>query len=207
MANRKAIKMEKKLLREWYSLEYDASVLKESRLRNDGKIIIPAVLQKAEIKNQNKRRYGRGILQREVMNYEKIVRENRALGELDHPESSTVALDRVSHIIREIFWEGDVVRGKVEILNTPKGKILESLLESGVRVGMSSRGVGSTETTNEGVEDVQDDYQLICFDAVSEPSTPGAFMNESVDVSEFRRSTSRADRIWRALNEIRNGRR
>lgn len=125
----------------------------------------------------------------------------------DHPDQSTIALDRVSHIVRDIFWEGDTVRGMVEILNTPKGQILQSLLESGVKIGMSSRGVGSTEKTNEGIDMVQEDYQLICFDAVSEPSTPGAFVNESKIMDVEPRSLNKSDRIWRALNDIDFGKR
>ncbi|MHA1952129.1 MAG: primosomal protein, partial [Candidatus Thorarchaeota archaeon] len=158
--------MKKKLLREWYALEYTEDLIKESCDKNNGKIILPAILQKAHLKNQNGRVYPTEILQREVVNYEKVVSESRALGELDHPETSTVALDRASHIVREIYWEGDVVRGTIEVLNTPKGNILKDLLQAGVRIGMSSRGVGSTEQTNEGTDIVQDDYQLICFDAV-----------------------------------------
>jgi hypothetical protein len=194
--------MKKQLLREWYAIEYTPQAINESRESNSGKIVLPAVLQKAHTKNQNGRIYPSEVLRREVQNYEKVVRENRALGELDHPETSTVALDRASHIVREIYWEGDTVRGLVEILNTPKGKILEQLLESGVRIGMSSRGVGSTEATNEGTDIVQDDYQLICFDAVSEPSTPGAFMNESKMVEVSDKIWTKADRIYRALNDI-----
>jgi len=194
--------MKKQLLREWVALEYTTDMIKESREQNDGKIIVSAVLQKAHTKNQNGRVYPNELLQREVMNYEKVVRENRALGELDHPETSTVALDRASHIVREIFWQGDTVKGMVEVLNTPKGKVLQELLESGVRIGMSSRGVGSTEKNeSSGTDIVQDDYQLICFDAVSEPSTPGAFMNESVEL-DGRKLFGKADRIWRALNDI-----
>lgn len=198
--------MKKQLLREWVALDYTPEMINESREKNGGKIVIPAILQKAGVRNQNERVYSQQVLMREVENYQKVVREARALGELDHPETSTVALDRASHIVREIYWDGPVVRGMVEVLSTPKGKILESLLESGVRVGMSSRGVGSTEKTNEGIDMVQDDYQLICFDAVSEPSTPGAFMNESkmIDFNQAR-SFSKADRIWRALNDIRMG--
>lgn len=190
----------KVLLREWYGLDYTADSIKESRDTNDGKIIISAVLQKAHTKNQNGRMYPRDVLEREVDNYKKVVRENRAMGELDHPEDSTVSLDKVSHIVREIYWEGDVVRGLVEILDTPKGKTLQSLLESGVRIGMSSRGVGSTEQ-KEGYDMVADDFQLICFDAVSEPSTPGAFLNESVEVNE-KKIWTKADRIYRTLNDI-----
>lgn len=190
----------KVLLREWYGLECDSNTIKESKESNGGKIVISAVLQKAHTKNQNGRIYPRNVLDREVENYKKIVRENRATGELDHPEDSTVSLDRVSHIVRDIFWEGDIVRGVVEVLDTPKGKILQSLLESGVRIGMSSRGVGSTEQ-KEGFDMVADDFQLICFDAVSEPSTPGAFLNESVEVNE-KKIWTKADRIYRALNDI-----
>lgn len=190
----------KVLLREWYGLECDSNTIKESKESNGGKIVISAVLQKAHTKNQNGRIYPRNVLDREVENYKKIVRENRATGELDHPEDSTVSLDRVSHIVRDIFWEGDTVRGVVEVLDTPKGKILQSLLESGVRIGMSSRGVGSTEQ-KEGFDMVADDFQLICFDAVSEPSTPGAFLNESVEVNE-KKIWTKADRIYRALNDI-----
>lgn len=193
--------IKKKLLREWYAIEYTPQVIKESREKNSGKIILPCILQKAGLKNQNGRIYPSEILRREVMNYQKVVKENRALGELDHPETSTVALDRASHIIREIYWEGETVRGAVEVLDTPKGKILESLLSSGVQIGMSSRGVGSTEEMSEGTDMVQDDYALICFDAVSEPSTPGAFINESIEINA-RDIWNKADRINRALNDI-----
>jgi len=199
--------MKKCLLREWYSLDYNRDMIKESREKNGGKIILPAILQKAQTKNQNERVYPFNLLKREIANYEKVVRDKRALGELDHPETPTVALDRVSHVVREIFWDGEIVRGMVEILDTPKGKILQSLLESDVKIGMSSRGVGSTESTNEGTDVVQDDYQLICFDAVSEPSTPGAFINESKRIVEFNSHDvySKGMRIWRALNDIKAG--
>lgn len=193
--------MKKSLLREWIALDYNRDMINESREKNQGKILIPAILQKAQVKNQNERIYPRNILDREIQNYTKVVREKRALGELDHPETSTVALDRASHIIREIWWEGDVVKGMVEVLPTPKGKILESLLESEVTIGMSSRGVGSTEK-NESADVVQDDYQLICFDAVSEPSTPGAFfLKESVEFDP-NKTYNKTDRIWRAMTEI-----
>jgi hypothetical protein len=139
-------------------------------------------------------------------NYAKAIRERRALGELDHPERSTVNLSEVSHCITEAHWDGDAVMGEIEVLPTPKGKILESLLESGITIGISSRGVGSTDkqSTNEGeVDMVNDDYQIICYDVVSEPSTPGAYLHEgrSLDLDP-RETWSRADRIYRALNEI-----
>lgn len=199
--------MQKQLLREWIGLEYSPQMIKESRDKNGGKLILQGIIQKADTQNQNKRIYPMGVLQREIENYKKSVRENRALGELDHPESSTISLERVSHVIREMWWEGQNVFGKVEVLNTPKGQILQSLLESGVTIGISSRGVGSTEKTNEGLDVVQTDYQIICFDIVSEPSTPGAYlMPEGKDNLIQPPKMLKADRIFRALNDIMIGR-
>jgi hypothetical protein len=197
--------MEKKqLLREWIALDYSTDLIKESREKNGGKLMLQGIIQKADQKNQNQRVYPMDILKREIENYQKAVRENRAVGELDHPESSSVSLERVSHIIREMRWEGNNVVGRVEILPTPRGKILETLLESGVRIGISSRGVGSTEKTNEGIDMVQPDYQIICFDIVSEPSTPGAYLyseGKSIDLNP-RHVFKREDRIFRAINDI-----
>lgn len=192
----------KVLLREWIALETKPGLIKESREQNGGKLILQGVIQRAEMKNQNKRIYPRGILMREVENYQKAVRENRAVGELDHPESSTVSLKNVSHVIREMRWDGDTVIGRIEVLPTPQGKILESIIDSGVTIGISSRGVGSTEKTNEGCDMVQQDFQLICFDIVSEPSTPGAYLfSEGKQYSTDVRF-NKADRIYRALNDI-----
>lgn len=191
----------KQLLQEWFPVSYDSKVLKEDREKNGGKLVLRGIIQKANTKNQNKRIYPMDILQREIENYQKAVRENRAVGELDHPESSSVALSNVSHIVREMAWDGENVIGRVEVLPTPKGKVLESLLEAGVTIGISSRGVGSTEKTNEGVDQVQPDYQIICFDIVSEPSTPGAYLfteGKQVDPVRFQK----VDRIFRALNDI-----
>ena len=192
------------LLREWYAVDYKPELLKEDRAKNGGKLMLQGVIQKADTKNQNKRIYPRKILDREVENYKKAVRENRALGELDHPESSAVALDRASHVIREIDWDGNNVVGRVEVLNTPKGQILQSLLDSGITIGISSRGVGSTEKGMDESDVVQDDYQLICFDIVSEPSTPGAYLGlaESRQVEFGGVRYAKGDRIFRALNDI-----
>lgn len=191
------------LLREWIGLEYSQQSIKESREKNNGKLIVQGIIQKADCQNQNKRIYPNQILRREIENYQKAVRENRAVGELDHPETSSVSLDRVSHVVREMWWDGNNVCGKVEILPTPKGKILENLLDSGITIGISSRGVGSTEKNNEGLDIVQPDYQIICFDIVSEPSTPGAYLmpeSKQIDINSIR--FTRADRIFRALNDI-----
>ena len=195
--------MAKTLLREWIALDYKADLIKESREKNGGKLILQGIIQKADTKNQNKRIYPRSLLMREIENYQKAVRENRAVGELDHPESSSVSLKNVSHIIREMWWNDKDVMGRVEILPTPQGKILESLIDSGVTIGISSRGVGSTEQTNEGHDVVQPDFQIICFDIVSEPSTPGAYLfGESKKYNNEETRFSKEDRIFRALNDI-----
>lgn len=195
--------MARQLLREWIALETKPGFVSESREKNGGKLMLQGIIQRAEMKNQNKRIYPRQILNREVENYQKAVREGRAIGELDHPESSTVSLKNASHVIREMWWDGDAVLGRVEVLSTPQGKILESLLDSGVTIGISSRGVGSTEKTNEGSDMVQHDFQLICFDIVSEPSTPGAYLfGESKQISIEEVRFNKADRIFRALNDI-----
>tara|TARA_B100000131_G_C18027047_1_gene576837 strand:+ start:527 stop:1141 length:615 start_codon:yes stop_codon:yes gene_type:complete len=193
-----------KLLTEWRPFEYSADMIKESREKNDGKIILKGVLQKSDTLNQNGRVYPRAILEREIRNYQKFIAENRALGECDHPDSSVVELKNASHIIREAYMEEDVCMGTVELLDTPSGKILQSLVESGVTLGISSRGVGSTKA--EGDYDiVQDDFQLICWDFVSEPSTPGAFMmREGKDISnkDLQRHFTKSDRVDRILNDI-----
>jgi hypothetical protein len=191
-----------KLLVEWIPLNLNASLIKESRDKNEGKLILSGKIQHGNEGNQNKRKYPTPILRREIDNYLKAVRENRAVGELDHPDSSTISLDRVSHIFREIWWIGDEVHGRLEVLPTPKGKTLETLLESGVQVGISSRGVGSTELDNFGYDVVQPDYQIICFDIVSEPSTPGAYLFREANERNFRTTFCKADRIFRALNSI-----
>lgn len=193
-----------KLLTEWLAFDYSPKMIKESREANEGKIIMKGILQKADTLNQNGRIYPLPILEREVRNYQKFIKENRALGECDHPDSSVVELKNASHIIREAFMEGDVCHGVVELLDTPSGKILQSLVESGVTLGISSRGVGSTR--RDGDHDiVQDDFQLICWDFVSEPSTPGAFVmreGKSINVNDLKRHFTKSDRVDRAMNNI-----
>jgi hypothetical protein len=159
--------------------------INESLEDNNGRLIVNGVLQRAEAENQNGRVYPRSILEREVEKYKgREIKENRAFGELDHPESSVVELKNTSHIIREVYWKGDDVMGKVEVLKTPAGNILKELLEAGCTVGISSRGMGSVKEASNGKSvTVEDDFDLICWDFVSNPSTHGAFMrpmNESV---------------------------
>lgn len=195
-----------RLLHSWTGWNCDKSTIEESKLRNDGKIVMRGILQKADVLNQNGRVYPHSILEREVRNYQKFIKEARALGECDHPDSSVVNLKNASHIVREAYMDGGVVYGTVELLNTPAGKILQSLVESGVTLGISSRGLGSV--SREGDHDVvQDDFQLICWDFVSEPSTPGAFMmregrERKISLSEARKSLSRSDRVYRAMSGI-----
>jgi hypothetical protein len=193
-----------KLLREWSPFEYSSEMIVESKEANGGKIIMKGILQKSDTLNQNKRIYPQAILEREIRNYQKFIAENRALGECDHPQTSVVELKNASHIIREAHMEGDVVYGTVELLNTPAGKILQSLVESGVTLGISSRGVGSTKRDGD-YDVVQDDFQLICWDFVSEPSTPGAFMmaeGKNISSSDLNRHFNKTDKIDRVFNEI-----
>ena len=168
------------------------------------KVMMKGILQKADTLNQNGRIYPMNVLEREVRNYQKFIIENRALGELDHPDSSVVNLKNVSHLVREAYIESGTVYGSVEILNTPSGQILQSLVESGVKLGISSRGVGSTRKQGDYYV-VQDDFQLICWDYVSEPSTPGAFMipeGKRIGEAELKSLFNKTDRIDRILNDI-----
>ncbi len=188
--------MTKMLLREFIPLEYSPQALLES-IGEDGRVFIRGIIQRANAKNQNNRVYPRELLVREVEAYQKLVRENRAVGELDHPQESVVSLTNASHVIREIRWQGDDVFGVVEVLDTPRGQILKTLLRSGIAIGISSRGVGSTQKNESGCEVVQPDFDLVAFDMVSEPSTQGAYLHEGV-VRE-QREIPRDDRVNRLV--------
>ena len=157
----------------------------EGRVNEDdsGRTIVKGILQRAGAENQNGRIYPKDILEREAQKYETLIKERRALGELDHPDSSVINLKNVSHNIREVHWEGDDVVGTVEILPTPSGNILKELLRAGILLGISSRGMGSTKPMEGNKLLVGEDFELIGWDFVSNPSTHGAFMtpmNESV---------------------------
>ena len=165
------------LLQEYRPFKVD-KLLVERSIKENKSLVVTGVLQRADAKNQNGRVYPKEILAREVKQYMKgPVAENRAMGELDHPESSVINLQNVSHTVKKCWWEGDDVMGNVEILNTPAGNILKALFASGITVGISSRGMGSVEENiSEGTVEVQDDFELLCWDFVSTPSTHGAFM-------------------------------
>jgi len=150
--------------------------LTEGLKARSGNPLVEGILATAEVKNGNGRYYSKELWEREINKYMDVVSENRATGELDHPESTIINLKNVSHIIREIRWEGDKVIGKIEILPTTSGNILKALIENGVTVGVSSRGMGSLKEMNEGTLEVQDDFELLCWDFVSTPSNPGSYM-------------------------------
>ena len=192
------------LLTEWCPINTTKEAILESRELNDGKLMLKGIIQRANTLNQNGRVYPNSILQREVMNYQKLIQENRAVGECDHPDTSVVELKNVSHIVREATMQGDNVYGVIEILDTPSGKIIQSLIESGVTLGISSRGVGSTKRQGD-TQIVQEDFQLICFDMVSEPSTPGAYMlreGKTVSRDTLDKTFNKSDRVDRIFNEI-----
>jgi hypothetical protein len=189
----------KQLLQEYFQLCPDGicaiDTLTESEVKNmsNGSVYLVGVCQKAGIKNGNGRIYNKQTLQREVDIYQKAIHEKRALGELDHPDDSVINLKNASHLVNKMWWDGDNVMGKIEVLDTPSGNVLKALLNSGVKLGISSRGLGSVSESN-GVTMVEDDFQLICFDIVSEPSTPGAYLNPT-------RSDGRTKELGVYINE------
>ena len=165
----------KKVLVETQIFKPKGLMLTERKLSNRGNPMVEGILATAEVKNGNGRYYPRELWEREIDKYMESVKQNRALGELDHPESSVINLKNVSHNITEMWWDGDEVYGKIEILPTPSGNILKALIENNITVGVSSRGMGSLEDRN-GVLEVQDDFELLCWDFVSTPSNPGSYM-------------------------------
>ena len=164
------------LLTEYRPFQVDKQLVERS-IKESKPLIVKGVIQRAEAKNQNGRIYPKEILEREIQNYiNGPVKEKRALGELDHPESSVINLQNVSHNVTKVKMIGDDVYGEVEILPTPAGNILKALFASGITIGISSRGMGSVQEGVNGTVEVQDDFELLCFDFVSTPSTHGAFM-------------------------------
>ena len=195
----------KYLLREYYELCeggicQDFLTESEKVEVSNGAMYLTGVMQRADAQNGNGRIYPRNVLERELGNYAKLVEERRALGELDHPEDSVINLKNASHMVTKVWWNGNDVMGKVKVLDTPAGQILRSLVNSGVKLGISSRGLGSVHEER-GSTIVEDDFQLICFDFVSEPSTQGAYMmKENKQPNIF----TKADKINRLLNDIIN---
>jgi hypothetical protein len=177
----------KQLLVDCITFEFVKDNLFEEAIRSDGKrLVVKGILQRAAVKNQNGRLYPKDVLIRESKKYEEnFIKERRALGELDHPESSVVNLQNVSHNVVEMHWEGDDLIGTVEVLPTPNGNILKELFRANIRLGISSRGLGTVnKSMNEDADVVQDDFELIAFDFVSNPSTRGAFMFAAGNLQE-----------------------
>ena len=174
--------MSKQLLTEFFELCPNGrclDMLSERQKREvveEGVVYLTGRIQTAGKKNGNGRIYPRKVLEKEIKNYQNVVRDNRATGELDHPEDSVINLKNVSHIIVECWWQGEDVMGKIKVLDTPSGRILKDLINAGVKLGISSRGLGSVNEDMSGNSVVAEDFQLICFDIVSEPSTPNAFV-------------------------------
>ena len=159
-------------------------ILSESTKTSNGNVIISGLLATAEVENGNGRFYSKNLWEREINKYNTLIKENRATGELDHNSKEIIEFKNVSHIIREIWWDKNNIMGKVEILPTPSGNILRVLLENNVLVGISSRGLGSLEKRKNGLMEVQDDFELVCWDFVSTPSNPGSWMKLKNNLNE-----------------------
>jgi len=200
--------MSKVLLREYYEMCeggvcQDMLTEAEKRYVKNGGMILTGKLQEAEVQNGNGRVYPKKILEREMKNYTMLIKESRALGELDHPDDSIINLKNASHMVTDAWWDGNNVMGKVKVLNTPSGKILQQLVNDGVKLGISSRALGSVNESD-GRTMVQEDLQLICFDFVSEPSTPNAYMalQEAKDIRIETDIFDKKYKLNRILNEI-----
>ena len=167
--------MSKKLLIETHTVNISPSQLNENVSKENGNLVVEGILATCEVKNGNGRYYKKELWDREMDKYQELINERRSLGELDHPESQVINLQNVSHLVTDWDWDGDNIMGKIEILPTPSGNILKELIKNGVTVGVSSRGMGSLEQ-NGNVMEVQDDFELLCWDFVSTPSNPGSFM-------------------------------
>lgn len=199
--------MNKLLLQEFANFEYQKPVDSDGkpRLSKYGNILVRGIIQRANALNQNGRIYPRPILEREVKNFMTMVKERRATGELDHADSPVVNLQNASHVITDIWWEGDDVWGEIEVLeDLTQGKNLKGLLKNDIKVGISSRALGSVQKVGEA-NMVQEDLYLVCWDIVSEPSTHGAFMMQeakSYSEAELRTLFNKSDRLDRVANEV-----
>jgi hypothetical protein len=177
------------------------SILRESKER-PGVFEVEGVMQRAGAKNQNGRVYDKKILERETDKYiQEFVNNGNAYGELDHPESAVVSLKNASHIVKDLWWKGDDLCGRVELLNTPAGNIVKEIIKAGHTIGISSRGTGSVQATNENTLEVQPDFELVCWDFVSNPSTHGAFMNP-ISLNENKEEVALTLKIDNIINDL-----
>ena len=196
--------MKQYLLREYYELcpgNQCQDLLTESDKEavKNGKIILTGVIQCADTKNGNGREYPKGVLEREIKKYQQLINDRRAVGELNHPDTSEVDLKNASHLMTKVWWNGNQVMGKLEVLSTPSGQILRNLIDDGIKLGISSRGLGSV-TQRQGSTIVEDDFDLICFDIVHEPSTNNAFMLR--EHKELLKQNKRFKKLQRLMEEI-----
>ena len=175
--------------------------IRESKSK-PGTFEVEGIMQRAKAENQNGRVYKKEILAREAKRYvDEFVKRGNAFGELDHPESPVVSLKNASHIVKELWWDGDDLKGRVELLNTPAGNIVKEIIKAGHTIGISSRGTGSVQQTNEGTLEVQPDFELVCWDFVSNPSTHGAFMNP-ISLQEGKVKVSKYQNLDSIINDI-----
>ena len=194
----------KQILIDTIPFEISPELIRESEEKNGGRVIVTGVLQRSGAKNQNGRVYPKEILMREADRYAKTeIAERRALGELDHPESSVVNLQNASHNVQKIWWKENDLMGRVEILSTPSGNILKELLKANIKLGISSRGMGSVKQLSEdGTMEVQNDFELVCWDFVSNPSTHGASMRPMNESVILKRKKTKYDKVNSIINEI-----
>ena len=194
--------MTKQVLIEYMAFKPLPQSLHEAKMNPNKNLVVEGIVQRADAKNENGRVYPKGILHREVEKYiAGPIAQNRALGELDHPESSVISLKNVCHNIKQLWWEGDDLFGRIEVLNTPSGNILKDLLMNNITVGISSRGMGSVKQLGENTVEVQDDFDLVCWDFVSTPSTHGAYM-KPVSLAEGKQYTPQTSDKYSKINSL-----
>ena len=163
---------------------------------------VEGIMQRALAENQNGRIYKKDLLAREAKKYvSEFVKKGNAFGELDHPETPVVSLKNASHVVKDLWWDGNDLMGRVELLNTPAGNIVKEIIKAGHTIGISSRGTGSVQQTNEGQLEVQPDFELVCWDFVSNPSTHGAFMNP-ISLQEGKAQVSKYSNLDSIINDI-----
>ena len=186
-------------------MNQDVKFLTEKKEDGSKSVYIEGIFMQAEKPNRNGRIYGRGIMEREVQKYQELINEKRSLGELGHPPSPSINLNQVSHMITGLKFEGNDIYGKAKILDTPMGKIAKNFIEEGVRLGVSSRGLGSVKLNKEGVNEVQDDFHLATVDIVADPSAPDAFVQGIMESADWilENGVWKAIQIEQAQNTIR----
>ena len=198
--------MSKQLLIEYSAFQPLPQSLTEAKRLSNGNMVVSGLVQATDKPNANRRIYPYPILKMQVDKYiAGPIAENRALGELDHPESSVINLKNVSHNVTRLYWEGKDLYGDVEILPTPSGNILKELFKNNITVGISSRAMGSVTPIGEGLVQVEDDLDLICWDFVSTPSTYGAYMkpvSAGLRESKDYNIQSKSSRVHELISDI-----